>query len=185
MKSELLKYKHYLILLSALLLANYIIVPLSGWQTTQQETLVLLENKYNKTQMLLDSGESFDLKSASLDKKLGLIGQVLFKSKDEATFKQIAQSTIENLLTKAECKIERIGFKGSTVLNNNIEKWSLEIRYKGDAICLLKTTRAIESMQPYVRIESYNAVHNGLKKDAAGNFNASLNVSVWYMEKSV
>lgn len=184
MKSELLKYKHYLILLMALLIANYVILPLNDWQITQQQTLELLEKKQNKTQMLLQNSESFNLQTIELNKQLAVANQVLFNSKDEATFRQVAQSKIESILTEAECKIERIGFKGSTALNHNIEKWNLEIKYKGDAVCLLKTTRAIESMQPHVRIVDYNINHRGLTKEAAGDFNAKIEVSVWYMEAS-
>jgi len=184
MKLVILKYKHYLILLMALLMANYVIVPLDNWQNKQQETLGLLSNKYNKTQALLNNNDLFNQKLEEIDKQLALSDQMLFNSKDEATFKQIAQSKIESVLTKAECKIERIGFKGNAFLQENIERWSLEIRYRGDATCLLKTTRGLESMEPYVRIDDYNVSHSGVDIKGIGEFNASLNVSVWYKEKT-
>ena len=180
MKNELLKYKHYFVLLSALLLANYVLVPLSAWQETQLNTLKLLTKKYNKTQELFKGNDKISIKENELVEKMALYNSALFKTKDLATFKLRAQSKIEKFLTESNCKIERIGFKGNSILEHNIERWTLEIRYKGDALCVLNTTRTLESMQPKVRIDSYNVLHQGLKEDALGEFNANLNVSVWY-----
>lgn len=185
MKSELEKYKHYLVLLLALIVANYIVMPLSEWQSSQQQTVTLLEKKLAKTKDLLHNSSSLDHSLDKVSTQLKQFEQLSFIAKDEASFKLVAQEKIEKALAQAACKIERIGFKGNTQLRDNIERWSLEIRYKGDAVCLVQTTRLLESMKPIVKIDSYNVNHRGFTTEATGSFNARLNVSVWFLEQKI
>ena len=56
----------------------------------------------------------------------------------------------------------------------------MEIRYKGDADCLIKTTRALETAKPYINVEKYSYSARGFDKRAQAVFNATLMVSVWY-----
>lgn len=185
MKLELLKYKDHLLLLLALIVANYIIIPLSDWQVSQQQGVSLLTKKQIKTQALLENTVEFDKFLLESISQLQQLESFVFNNESEAAFKLAAQAKIEKSFINAECRIERIGFKGSTELNNNIERWSIEIRYKGDAVCFINTTRALESMQPFIKIDSYNANHQGLTSDGTGDFNALLKVSVWFMEEAI
>jgi hypothetical protein len=180
MKADLLKYKHYFLLLLALLLANYLLVPLTELQSEQQQTLSLLQKKQHKSNALL-SGEG--ISSQDREQLLSYLKKshnYLFVQQNEADFNLAVQTQVETLLTSSGCNISRIGFKGNEQILPNVQKWHMEIRYKGDADCLVKTTRALETVKPYINIEEYGYGARGFDKTAQALFNATLNVSVWY-----
>lgn len=180
MKADLLKYKHYLLLLLALLLANYVLVPLTELQVEQQNALNLLQKKQAKTNTLIESGDDFSQVNEQLTAYLKNSHDYLFTQKSEADFKLTAQTQIEQLLQTAGCDISRIGFKGNQQILQKVQKWHMEIRYKGDADCLVKTTRALETTKPYINIEEYSYSARAFDKAAQAKFNATLKVSVWY-----
>jgi hypothetical protein len=180
MKADLLKYKHYLLLLTALLLANYLLVPLSELQSEQQQTLILLQKKQHKSNALL-SGEG--ISSQEQEQLLNYLKKshdYLFVQLNEADFKLAVQTQVETLLTTSGCNISRIGFKANQQILPNVQKWHMEIRYKGEADCLVKTTRALETVKPYINIEEYSYGARGFDRTAQALFNATLKVSVWH-----
>lgn len=180
MRADLLKYKHYLLLLLALLLANYVLMPLTELQVEQQNTINLLQIKQAKTNALIEHGDGFSQVNKQLTAYLKNSHDYLFTQKSEADFKLTAQTQIEQLLQTSGCDISRIGFKGNQQILPKVQKWHMEVRYKGDADCLVKTTRALETTTPYINIEEYNYSARGFDKTAKAKFNAKLNVSVWY-----
>ncbi len=180
MKADILKYKHYLLLLLALLLANYLLVPLTELQNDQQLNFSLLQKKQQKTNALLSGVGISSKKRAELATYLENSNHYLFLQESEASFKLAAQSQVEALLTSSGCDISRIGFKGSQQILPKVHKWNIEMRYKGDAECLIKTTRALETAKPYINIEEYSYGARGFDKTVKAEFNASLVVSVWY-----
>lgn len=175
------QYKHYFLILAALLLANYALVPLSELQTEQQQTLALLAKKQQKLNGLIVNEQQFEHRAAMVNQAYEELLPYMFSEKTEAQFKLKAQSKIEDVLNKADCKVERIGFKGSTQVSENISRWLLELRFKGDSVCMVKTSRGLETMIPNVRVESFNFNHRALKKEGEGNLNAQLSINVWHL----
>lgn len=184
MKTQILKYQHYLLVLIALLLANYGLMPLAQSQEEQQQRLFLLQKKASKTDKLLTNKSEFDNINQQLDVYLSDSDKYLYKQLTEAEFKLTAQSQVESILQSSGCTIQRIGFKGEQRLLPSVNKWFLEVRYKGDVSCLLKTTRALETTTPYMNIEDYYYNSRAFDKNAAADFSAVLNVSVWYKNKA-
>lgn len=182
MKSELIKYKHYLIILAALIIANYVLVPLSEWHDEQQSQLNLVSARYDKTQDLLTKKDLLAAELLNVDKQLKQIDGYLFQSASEDQFKIIAQNKIEKAITTSECSIERIGYKGSQAVVEGISRWSMELRFKGDIYCMLAVTRKLESMKPYVRIDDHNFNHRGLNKKLKGQVNGLIRLSLWHKE---
>lgn len=180
MKADLLKYKHYLLLLLALLLANYALVPLAEVQDEQLQRRSLLQKKQSKIIALMNNGDGFSHVNKQLAAYLSNSHDYLFTQKSLADFKLKAQSQIEQLLQQSGCVISRIGFIGNQQILPQVNKWHMDIRYKGDAECLVKTTRALETAKPYINIEEYNYTARGFDKTAIAEFNATLKVSVWY-----
>ena len=180
MKADLLKYKHYLLLLLALLLANYLLVPLTELQSEQQLTLSLLQKKQYKSNAMLSGDGVSSQEREQLLNYLKKSHDYLFVQESEADFKLAVQTQVEVLLTSSGCDISRIGFKGNQQIFPKVQKWHMEIRYKGDVDCLIKTTRALETVKPYINIEEYSYGSRAFDKTAQGLFNATLKVSVWY-----
>jgi hypothetical protein len=180
MKASLLKYKNHLLLMLALFLANFILMPLTELQSEQQLNLHLLQNKHKKTKALFNSNEGLSAKSAILATYLSKAEQYLFLQENEANFKLTVQSHIETLLTAAGCNVSRIGFKGNQPVSRNVQKWIMEIRFKGDVECVLKTTRALEIAKPYINIEKYSYSSRGFDKEVNTDLNAILTIGVWH-----
>jgi len=181
MKDEIFKYKNYLLLLSALLVANFLLTPLSVLLEEQIQKVYLLEKQQVKTSNLINNTDEFNQKGEQVDQYLKNATNFLYTQKSESDFKLIAQTQIEKLLQESACTIERIGFKGKQQILPQIQKWHMEIRYSGDASCLLKATRGLETAKPYINIEEYKYnADNVLDKTAEGRFNAILSVSVWF-----
>jgi hypothetical protein len=180
MKADLLKYKHYLLLLLALLLANYLLVPLTVLKSEQQITVNLLQKQLSKTNALLNGGVISSIEKDQLITYLKSSHDYIFLQESEAEFKLAAQTQVEAILKSSGCDVSRLGFKGNQKILPEIQKWYMEIRYKGDVECLINTTRAFETAKPYINIEEYNYNVRGFDKKAEAELNATLNVSVWY-----
>ncbi len=175
------QYKHYLILIVALLLANYIVLPLSEWQTEQQQTLALITKKSDKVNQLLSSKADYADSLKKVDSDLEQMRKFVFAEADEAKFKLSAQSKIENILNTSDCTIQRIDFKGDSKVDNSLSRWRVELRFTGDAVCLTQTTRGLESLVPNISIADFNVNHRGLTEEVKGSFNAVMNVSLWHL----
>ena len=164
----------------ALFLANFILMPLTELQSEQQLSLHLLQNKQKKTKALFNSNEGLSAKSVILATNLSKAEKYLFLQENEANFKLTVQSHIETLLTAAGCNVSRLGFKGNQPISRNVQKWIMEIRFKGDVECVLKTTRALEIAKPYINIEKYSYSSRGFDKEVNTDLNAILTIGVWH-----
>lgn len=182
MAAEIHKYKHYLLILGALVLANYILIPLSEWQEELKQNLVLLKKQDSKVNDLIN--EKGDLQKALDVSNIAIkeFNGALFNFPSEGEFKIAAQAKIEKALASTKCSIERIGFKGSNEVTKNIKRWTIDIRYKGDLGCMTKATRVLEELTPYVDIVSYSMNHSGLTDELKGNLTGRMEVGVWYKE---
>lgn len=180
MKTQLLKYKHYLLIILALLVINHVVLPLAEWQNEQGQYKNLLEKKQLKTAELLNDQTENEEVNQQLIEYLTHADKYLYNQKSEAEFKLSAQTQIESILNSADCQIQVIGFQGNQQILPRVQKWHMEIRYKGDANCLMKTTRGIESASPNINIEGYSYGVRSFDKNVKVDFNALLKVSVWY-----
>lgn len=171
MKEELLKYKHYWLVLSGLMMANYILVPLLDWQDTQKQTNIMLSKRFDKTTQLFDTKEILQANAEAIDTKLVEVRKWVFTANTDAEFKLNTQQAIEKVLKKGNCQIQRFSFKGEELINDSTSKWTVESRVKGDILCLTQATRSLESMVPYVTVNKIVANHRGFESDIKEDFN--------------
>jgi hypothetical protein len=183
MVAEIIKYKHYLLIIAALILANYVVVPLDEWQTEQQQSLQLLNKQYNKTQSLLNNKDQLAAQLVKSQANLAKVEKIIFVNSSEDKFKLMVQSLIEKELSVGECQIERIGFKGSIEVSADIQRWTMEVRFNGDINCMTTATRKVESLSPHLKITGFNFNHRGLTQEVTGKFNAQINIDAWYLEE--
>lgn len=174
------QYKHYFILIAALLAANYLVLPMSEWQTEQQQTLALITKKSDKVSNLLSSETEYVEQLTKVTNDLQQMRRYVFDDADEAKFKLTAQSKIEQILNEAECNIQRINFKSDTQVREKLIRWQVELRFKGDALCMTQTTRGLESLVPNISIADFNMNHRGLTDEVEGQLNAVMNVTLWH-----
>jgi hypothetical protein len=182
MSVEIAKYKHYLFVLIALLVTNYLLVPLDEWQAEQKLHLQLVAKQHNKTQLLLNNEEQLSKKLIDSQRSLSKVDQVVFVNSNEDKFKLMVQSSIEKILADGQCKVERFGFKGVTEISAKLKRWLIDVRFKGDIVCMATVTRGVESLPSAVNIVSYNFSHRRLTEEVTGDLSASIQLNVWYKE---
>ncbi len=175
----LLKYKHHLIILVALLVIKSALVPLFDNQLALQKVTAASEKRINKIEGLLEKREPLILAQAKLQQDLTKIDNLLFSIKSESTFKITAQGLVETALKSSGCTIEQVGWDGMKEVTPVLNRWNLKARYKGDANCLLKATRNLEDLQPLVRINSYFYGGKQIEKKPNSLVTARLELTMW------
>ena len=178
--ASLNQYKHHLLVLFALLLARFVIVPLSDSQVENSDKLKLLEQRYIKMQSLIANQGEIENMNATLTRVEKRLRKFVYQNMSEADFKLNVQKQIESSLGEF-CTIERIGFKGNAELNESLTKWRIEMKIVGDALCMLRTTRKLEGAEPMLFINSFTINHRALKRDLENNFNMTLEANAFLM----
>jgi hypothetical protein len=56
------------------------------------------------------------------------------------------------------------------------------VRYQGKSLCLIQSTRALETMQPLVKIEDYTINHRGFTIETTNSLSVSMNLSLWHLK---
>jgi hypothetical protein len=175
----LIKYKHYLAILAALLLVEWLVIPLYDNQYALQQKAKASEKRIAKIEQLISKKDALLITQFKLDKDLAKATPLIFEASDEASFKITAQSGIESALKSASCSLEQIGWEGSSPINDKITRWQLKARYVGDANCLLIATRNLEKMQPIVRIDSYFYGGKAIEKKPNSKVTANVDLVMW------
>lgn len=179
MKGNLLKYKHYLIFLTAILLAKYILEPLIENQQDLRQNVTLSTGRIKKVEELIKRQSFLQEQQKILDVNLSNALPLLNEVHDEANFKLIAQQRIEKVLTESGCQIEQMGWKGMSSISPVLNVWHLDASYKGDISCLLKATRSLEELMPLVRINKYFYGGKKIEKNPSSRVTAQLELIMW------
>lgn len=179
MMQDLIKFKHHLLFLAALLIANYIIEPLWQNQTELKSKANSIENRVNKVEHLITQKELLEIQQGKIQLNLFKFLPLLYKQKNEAVFKLTAQTAIETSLKEANCEVEQIGWQGSESLSNDIRRWQLDARFKGGPSCLLTAARELESLKPIVRVNDYFYGGRRIDSDPSSIVRAQLELVMW------
>ena len=185
MKSNLLKYKHYLAVLLALAVANYIIDPLWNNLIELQQKIYLGEVKAVKVEGLIAAKSDIEKQHGLLSISTLKLQPYLFPASTESEFKLVAQAQVEAILENAGCNVERIGWKSRNEVKQSLVRWSLEARFRGNPKCALQVTRQLESQTPLIKIADYSYAG----KEVSGNKNnymvIALTLVMWQNSQEV
>jgi len=176
---DLIKFKHHLLFLAALIIANYVVVPLWENQNKLKNKTFRIESRVNKVERLITQKELLEVQQGKIQLNLFKLLPLLYKQKNEAVFKLTAQTAIEASLKQANCEVEQIGWQGSTELSKDITRWQLDARFKGGPNCILTAARELESLKPIVRIENYFYGGRRIDSDPSSVVRAQLKLIMW------
>ncbi|GAP74600.1 hypothetical protein W04_1116 [Pseudoalteromonas sp. SW0106-04] len=176
---ELLKYKHYLLVIAALVIAKFILTPLWEDVLVRQNELLLKERKVLKTEQLMSARDSLDKYQGQLDIAAFKIHPYLFSVQSDAEFKLQAQGKIEGLLKEHDCNVESIGWEGKTNIEDILARWQLQVRFKGNPECALNVTRKLEEMEPLVRVSQYSFAGREVSGDRSNKMVIMLSLEMW------
>ncbi|WKD22050.1 hypothetical protein NDQ71_10150 [Pseudoalteromonas sp. KG3] len=179
MKSEIIKYKHYLLLLVALITANFVLEPLWQYALDTQNKVQLMQKKAAKITNLLSVEDQVDEQVELMSSKRLKLQPYLFPASSESEFKLLAQGKIESILANANCNIDSIGWKSRSKIEKSLIRWTLEARYKGNAECALKAIRTIEEQTPVINIASYSLGGSEVSGSKRNSMVIQLNLVMW------
>lgn len=173
------KYKHYFLLIAALMLVKVVIEPMYQHIQTERQRLKLSEKRVSKIERLLKKQDHILLQQTQIDKNMFKLQPYLYKINDDASFKLTAQSTIEKTLREANCNIEQVGWDGMNEIIPSLKRWQLKIRFKGGPSCLISSSRLIESLQPLVRIKNFFYAGKAIEENPNAHATAQLELVMW------
>lgn len=184
MKNDLLKYKHYIAVLLALAIANFVLEPLWENIAQLQQKVYLDEVKVNKINNLMAIKNDIEQQAGLLSIRSLQLQPYLFAASTEAEFKLAAQGKVETVLADAKCNIERTAWK-SRSNEGEVIRWTLEARYRGTPECALMASRAFESMQPLIKIADYSYAGKRVSGDKNNQMVIALTLVMWQNVKEV
>ena len=185
MKSEIIKYKHYLLLIAALIIINFVLEPLWQHAIDTQNKVQLMQKKADKIAGLLSVKDGVDEQDQLMTSKRVSLQPYLFPASSESEFKLLAQGKVESVLADANCNIDSIGWKSRSKIEQSLIRWTLEARYKGNAECALKAVRAFEHQKPVINIAEYSLAGSEVSGNKRNKMVIQLNLVMWQNAKEV
>lgn len=179
MQEVLKKYKHYLIILVALLVANEITVPLYEAITVEQQKLFLTTKRVAKTEAVIAQTNAIEMNEVKVMVAKKKADSLFYKAESESQLKLLAQEKIESILAQSGCEFSAITWKGNQPLNEEISEWRIEVRYNANPSCIISATRNIEAATPVIRIGDY--IYGGKKINSRPNeqLRGTLELKLW------
>ncbi|KAF7775482.1 hypothetical protein PCIT_a1684 [Pseudoalteromonas citrea] len=177
--NEIKKYKHYLIVLTAVLFALYVTEPLWLMLNKQKETLLLSDVRIAKAQRLMRNKEQLDAQLQQLIQDAEKVPSLVFVDASEGEYKLSVQTKIEAILQSAGCKLNILNWDESAQILNNLEAKSVKVDFSGSPLCLAKTFRAVENSQPVLRIVKYAYGARGWYGKINENLEAEITIKSW------
>ena len=183
MKANLVKYKHHIIILVALLVAHYVIMPLWELQQSQRSEIKMLSKQRSKINTLIDRKDLFQEELNKAQQKKATIAPYLFQEPNEGKFKLAAQLKLEQLLSKASCTVERISWKSDTEIDSTLTKWMVEARYNGNPSCIIQTTRFLAAEKPLMRVHNFDYSSRRINGEVRNKIRANLSIIILQNKK--
>lgn len=168
--AELIKYKHYLIVTAALIFALYITEPLMLMYDELKQTNELNQKREVKLTELLAQQQTLAEQLELAESNASKVKPYLFNKASESEFQLAAQTLVEKTFSASDCSIDRVAWQGKIVINEHINQWRLNIRFKGESLCVVNVTKQLETLAPLLRFAEYNYT----SRDWAGNPQQSL-----------
>ena len=179
MKEFFDKYKHYLLIVFALIIADYCLVPLYNEIESKQQSLHLSQKRLLKTEAVIEQIESIEAQEIAILQSKEKAQGLLFKNVNESQFKLLAQEKIESLLQQSGCELSSTAWKGSKLLNDDIAEWRIEVRFQANPSCLVTVTRNFESSLPLIRIHEYSYGGRKLHASPMEQLRGILTLKLW------
>lgn len=176
---ELIKYKHYFIVIAAILMATYVTDPLWLLYQEQKETLALSEKRTEKAQALVANRDELEALFTQLKEDNTKAASLLFTENTEGEYKLAVQNNLEEILSSAGCTLNIISWDEAAQTLSQIESRNVKVDLSGSPLCLAKTVRLVESNKPLLRIERYAYGARGWYGQISESLEVELTVKSW------
>ncbi|NOU51807.1 hypothetical protein HG263_14815 [Pseudoalteromonas sp. JBTF-M23] len=176
---ELIKFKHYFIVLGAILFATYITDPLWNLYLQQSESLALSNARIDKVSSLLDNKSQLIDALGVLEAQTEQVSELVFTQATEGEYKLTVQKAIENILTESNCKLNILNWSDATQILEGMSAKVVDIELSGGPLCIAKSMRLLEAHKPIIRIEKYAFGARGWFGRISENLEVEISVKTW------
>ncbi|MCG7566515.1 hypothetical protein MHM95_09450 [Pseudoalteromonas sp. CnMc7-15] len=185
MKAQLNQYKHYLIVIAALLVATYVSDPL--WQYHQQlaQEAQLSERRANKIAALLDNREQLEQQLESAKAARQQLLPYVYHGKPLSEVKLDVQKSVQAVLKASQCTLETLNWEEPNEVTPRLKQLRFTVNLKGAPLCLVAMTRGIETLMPIVRYQGYSYGGNNWQGKPNERVNSEARLSTWYFEEAL
>ncbi|GIU49868.1 hypothetical protein TUM4438_34400 [Shewanella sairae] len=176
---DLLKYKHYLIMIGILVLAKFVWVPL--WDTKEQnwQQQASTQQNLNKTLALLSLKDEMAKKQRQMANSLQLTESKFADTTDVTSYKLTAQSELESLFKHNQLVISSSNWRDG-IANDDIQTLLLDIRFTGELKAYLQFLQQLKAKPELsnVSLESNQLTIRGQTKHKLGSVNGQISLKL-------
>ncbi len=172
-------------MLAALLLANFLVVPLWQLMQEQKQEINLLSTHELKLNTLIANASRYQGLINKAEQNEQEIQAYVFSQASEAKFKLTVQQKLEALFAEAKCSVQRINWKSATPVSEGITRWSVQTRFKGNPACMIKITRALGETKPLLRVQDFVFTSRKIDGQVRNKINAVVELFVLHMPAKV
>jgi len=181
--AELKEHAWLLALLTLLLVAKFIIVPIYQWQDTALSEINLLEKKQGKISKVLKGKDDTTKLKYDLEAALQQTDGLIFPFQADAKFKLNQQKMLESLLSKHNLTIQHVGWQVARSKDSLLLiSYPIFIRFSGKTTDVVKFLAAIEMNPQRIGVEEFNFSFKRQSDKALGRINGSVTLML-FMEK--
>ncbi|MBR8842488.1 hypothetical protein [Pseudoalteromonas sp. JC3] len=177
------KYKHYALIIIALIFAVYIVEPLREHIDATKSEVQVLQLRANKLEELVTQADTLSSEESVSEVEKERAKEWVFVAEAESAFKIKVQEQLEKILTASECQVERIGWEVSTQPFELVKKWNVELKFSGNPICMVKVTRALEGNKPMYILDGFAFQTRSWGGGIDNKIEASLKVSLFQQKE--
>jgi len=168
--TELKQHAWLLSLVTVLLLAKFIVVPVFDWQAEKLAKITLLEKKQSKIAQLLGQKNNATGTNSALTTVLKQVDGLFSPFQTDTGFKLTQQKRLEALLVKHKLTTQNIGWKTPSVFKNlAMVRYPIELRFKGQTADVIEFMVALEARSELIEINDFNFSFKGQREQNLGS----------------
>jgi len=154
--NEIKKHAVLLIILSILLIAKFIYIPIINWQNALHSEIQQQEKKLVKIDKVLRQKGKINQANFQLEKLLTIKTSVFFPSEEETKFQLKQQKMLESLFKKSKLKLTKFAWRRTQALASlSASHYKLQVNFSGKMSQLVQLMSAIESFTPYIEVSDF------------------------------
>lgn len=181
---ETLKQKPYLITLLVLLVAmKFIVMPIIEWQNNKQVELQLSDKRLAKSQFAIANQDAIQPLIEKLQEQVQRTTVRLYPHQNENAFKLAQQKELETLVSDLGLKVNGIGWLNSTITDNGIIQYQMQLNVSGDGVKIPQLFAAIEGGKHWIAVDDFNIAFRRQSKTNIGESNARMTLNYYMLAK--
>jgi hypothetical protein len=143
-----------LAVLAVLVLAKFVLLPLSEWQQQQLSELALLHNKLEKTKRLVLSKEELAAAFSAVEKPYKTLAEKVPQTSDKQKYRLEFQQQLESLLATHRVQVVSFAWQGDKpVAGADISEARIELRLRGMPADYVSAIADLQQQMPLFKTE--------------------------------